>query len=106
MLEIKAYIRPALLDRVIDALGHLEGHHGIAVVPVQTFGRAADEGEGLVRAEMIKLEISAEPEQADEIVDRILSYARSGEGHPGDGIVTVNNLSTVRRIEDGKHIRP
>ncbi|QKK03592.1 MAG: P-II family nitrogen regulator [Pseudomonadota bacterium] len=104
MLEIKAYIRPALVDHVIDALGRVGGHHGIAVVPVQEYGHATDDGNGLVRTEMVKLEINAEADRVDDIVDRILSSARSGEGHPGDGIVTVSDLSTARRIEDGRAI--
>lgn len=104
MMEIKAYIRPALLDRVIDALGELEGHHGIAVVPVQEFGHAADNGDRLVRTEMIKLEINVEPDRVDEMVDLILSNARSGQGHPGDGIVAVSDLSATYRIEDGRSV--
>jgi len=104
MFEIKAYIRPALLDRVIDALGQVDGHHGIAVVPVQEFGHAADDGDGLVRTEMIKLEINAEADRVDDIVQLVLSNARSGEGHAGDGIVTVSELRSAQRIEDGQEI--
>ncbi|RFF29705.1 P-II family nitrogen regulator [Wenzhouxiangella sediminis] len=104
MFEIKAYIRPALLDRVIDALGQMGGHHGIAVVPVQEYGHAADDGDGLVRAEMIKLEVNAEADRVDAIVELILSDARSWEGHVGDGIVTVSELRSARKIEDGKEI--
>ncbi|MEX1197591.1 MAG: hypothetical protein WEB57_07000 [Pseudohongiellaceae bacterium] len=40
MLEIKTYVREAIVDQLIDALDRLELVSGIAVVPVRTYGHA------------------------------------------------------------------
>ena len=58
MKEIKAYIREAMKDRVIDALQNIERLTGFAVVPVHEFGYDLG-SDRLERVEMVKLEIDA-----------------------------------------------
>ncbi|MDT8439984.1 MAG: hypothetical protein RQ729_13355 [Wenzhouxiangellaceae bacterium] len=44
MKEVKAYVRPELVDHVVDVLGLIPGLGGIAVVPVNDYGHVFDDG--------------------------------------------------------------
>lgn len=101
MFEIKAYIRPALIDRVLDALATVDGLHGIAVGSVEAFAHAAGNRGGLVRTGMRKLEVNAPGGRIREVVDVLLVNARSGKGHAGDGVITTRALDSAIRVEDG-----
>lgn len=100
MKEIKAYVRPELVDHVVDVLGLIPGLGGVAVVPVNDYGHVGDDG--LRRVRMIKLEVDAPDHEVDTVVRAILDNGRSGEGHAGDGSVLVIDVTAAYRIADGK----
>ena len=101
MKEVKAYVRPELVDHVVDVLGLIPGVGGIAVVPVQDYGHVLGDG-GLKRTRMVKLEVDAPNDEVDAVVRAILENGRSGEGHAGDGSVLVTDVRAAYRIADGK----
>ncbi|MES1945298.1 nitrogen regulatory protein PII-like protein [Salinisphaera sp. PC39] len=100
MQEIKAYVREPMLDHVVDALAAIPGLPGIAVVHLREFGHAVEDGR-LVKTEMAKLEIDVPDELIESVIETIVEHARTGEGHPGDGMVFVSELREAVRIADG-----
>lgn len=103
MKEIKAYVRNVMVDDVIDALGKLDAVHGIAVVTLREYGHV-DRNGSLDRKEMTKLEVDVADESEQEVVDCIVTHARTGEGHPGDGRIFVTQLHRAVGIADGSSI--
>lgn len=101
MKEIKAYIREHMLDHVIDALAAIPGMPGIAVVHLREYGHATGDG-SLVRVEMAKLEIDVDDALVTTVVETLVTQARTGDGHPGDGRVFVSDIGKVIRIADGQ----
>ena len=101
MKEIKATIRENRLDTVIDALAAIPGLPGIAVVHVREYGRATNDG-ALIRVDVAKLEIDVDDALAHTVVETIVTHARTGDGHPGDGRVFLSDLREVIRIADGQ----
>jgi Nitrogen regulatory protein PII len=99
--EVKAYVREHMLDDVLDGLAAIPDMPGIAVVHLRVYGRATDEG-GLVRIEVVKLEIDVRDTLVPTVVDTIVAHARTGDGHPGDGRVFVSDLGRAIRIADGE----
>lgn len=104
MLEIKTYVREAIVDEVIDELGQMESVGGIAVVAVRTYGHAVRDG-SLSPVGMMKLELDVDGSAEQDVVDCIIRHARTGEGHPGDGRVTVTRVHRAVRIRDGQEFR-
>jgi len=100
MKEIKAYIREAMVDRVIDALAKLPGPPGVTVLQVQAYGHRPG-GDTLEPARMAKLEVDVADDGLDRVVETILESARTQTGHPGDGKVYVSDLAGAYRISDG-----
>lgn len=103
MKEIKAYVRPVLIDKVIDALALIDGLHGIAVVPTRDYVHC-EHHERLERIRMIKVEVDVSEELVETVVKTILETARSGEGHFGDGSVMVSEIGSGWRISDGQKL--
>lgn len=101
MKEIKAYIREHMLDHVVDALAAIPDMPGIAVVHLREYGHATSDG-GLVRVDMAKLEIDVDDALVTAVVDTLVTHARTGDGHPGDGRVFVSDLARAVRIADGQ----
>lgn len=99
MKEIKAYIREAMVDSVVDALGEMPEVLALSVVALHGFGRG--EGGRLERVSSRKLELDVAAVDVDAVVDCIVRHARTGEGHPQDGKVYVSSLDDAIRIEDG-----
>ncbi|GAB3684338.1 P-II family nitrogen regulator [Salinisphaera aquimarina] len=102
MKEIKAYTRAHMLDQVIDALVTIPGMPGIAVVYLRAYGHATDAG-GLVRIDMAKLQIDVSDALAKRVVKAVVAHARTGNGYPGDGRISVYGLDRAVRIADGNH---
>ena len=101
MYEIKAYVKGAKADHVVDALAQLDGVSGIAVLPLQEYGHARGTGR-LSKVSMVKLELDVSTiETADTVARCIVEHARTGKGHAGDGHVLVSEVRRAIRIEDG-----
>jgi len=103
MKEIKAYIREAMVDQVIDAIGKLPGPPGVTVLPVQAYGHRPG-APTLEPTRMAKLEVDVADDAFDQVVDTILENARTQGGHPGDGKVYVKELAGAYRISDGEQV--
>lgn len=99
MKEIKAYLRPHMLDAVVDALEARSEMPGVTVVEVRGFGHV--EGDGPVElTERVKLEIVVPDAMADRVVDTIVEEARTGSA--GDGNVFVSDVADAVRIRTGE----
>lgn len=106
---ITAIIQPSRLETVKSLLG-AAGVHGVTVSDVRGVGRQRGRTEIYRGHEYtvdlipkVKLEIAAEDEQVDRIIEAIVKGARTGvEGKIGDGKVFVTPLEEVMRIRTGE----
>lgn len=102
MKEIKAYIRPNMLDKVIDAITALPQMPGLTISEVRGWGRPKSGGPPKL-TNRIKLEIVVPDDHVDNVVNCIMINARTGKGHFGDGKIFVYTLDNAIRIRDGAH---
>lgn len=97
-----AYIKPAVLDQVTEALRHVEGLTGMSVTESSGFGR----GKGALRQcpdseityfrKNIRLEVMVSDAIAFDVVDTIQRQAWTGER--GEGKIYVLDLVEAVRI--------
>lgn len=106
MKKIEAIIRPFKLDEVKIALVNA-GVVGMTVSEVRGFGRQKGQTERYRGSEYtveflqkLKIEIVVEDTQADMVVEKIVTAARTGE--IGDGKIFVTPVSQVVRIRTGE----
>lgn len=106
MLKIEAIIRRFKLDEVKAALDGL-GVNGMTVTKVRGFGRQKGHTETYRGEEYrvdfvpkIKVEVLAENDDAQAIIDAIRESARTGQ--IGDGKIFVTELAEVIRIRTGE----
>ena len=104
--KIQAIIRPFLLDEIKIALVKV-GVMGITVSEVRGFGRQKGHTEPLPHSEStvkflakILIEIVIKDEQADRVVNTIITAVRTGE--IGDGKIFVSPVEQVIRIRTGE----
>lgn len=102
MKQIKAILRPHMLDAVVDAVEQLPAAPGLTVSRVQGFGHRAEGGPAQM-TERVKLEIVVPDEDADRVVALIEERARTGR--TGDGKIFVTDLSEAIRIRTGERGR-
>jgi nitrogen regulatory protein P-II 1 len=107
MKKIEAIIKPFKLDEVKDRLSTV-GVQGLTMTEVKGFGRYQGHIELYRGAEYmvdlfpkIKLEILAPEEQVNNIIDVIMTAARTGR--IGDGKIFVLPVDDVVRIRTGEH---
>lgn len=103
MKEIKATIQPHMLSKVVQALHELPHFPGLTVFKCQGQGRGRGSGGAFVPTEdeiayqtRDRIEIICSDDDADSIVQVISTNAHTG--NPGDGIITLSDLSYVGRI--------
>jgi nitrogen regulatory protein PII len=106
MKLIMAVIKPHKLDDVKEALRDV-GVRGLTSVEAQGFGRQRGHTEIYRGAEYqvdfvpkVQIEVMAEDDQVDQIVDTILKSARTGR--IGDGKIFVLPAEQVYRIRTGE----
>jgi len=106
MKLIVAVIKPDRLDDVKDALREI-GISGMTSVEAQGFGRQRGHTEIYRGAEYqvdfvpkVQIEVMADDERVQEIVDTILKTARTGK--IGDGKIFVMPAEQVYRIRTGE----
>lgn len=111
MKEIKAIIKPDLLDKVIHELRNHAEIPGATICEVNVFGRERPSDTsneqrpklgGFGYQRMIKLEIVVADHLADSVRDLIATSARTGQ--PGDGMVFTIPVDSGVRIRSGKSI--
>ncbi len=102
MKKIEAIIRPFKLDEVKNALVKA-GIVGMTVSEVRGFGRQKGQTERYRGSEYtveflqkLKIEIVVEDGQVDQVVEKVISAARTGE--IGDGKIFVTPVEKIIRI--------
>ncbi len=107
MKMVSAVIKPFKLDDVKEALSEI-GVQGMTVTEVKGFGRQKGHTELYRGAEYVvdflpkvKLEVAVSDEQAEKVVDAIVSAANTGR--IGDGKIFVYSLDDTVRIRTGEH---
>jgi nitrogen regulatory protein P-II 1 len=103
---IVAVLKPFKLDEVKEALKGL-GVSGMTLTEAQGFGRQRGHTEVYRGAEYqvdfvpkLRVEVLVDDEQADEVVDAIVSNASTGK--IGDGKVWVVPIDSVVRVRTGE----
>ena len=106
MKKIEAIIKPFKLDEVKDALTEI-GIVGLTISEVRGFGRQKGHKELFRGSEYvvdllpkIKVEVVVPDDLTQQVVDTLLTVARTG--NIGDGKVFVSELSDVYRIQTGE----
>ena len=103
MKEIKAYIRPFMLNKVTDALKAIPVR-GMSVIKVSGFGKEKDElspyEEDLTDfTPKSKIEIVCRDEEANQIVKTIKTSAYTGRR--GDGMIFISRIDEAISIHSG-----
>jgi nitrogen regulatory protein P-II 1 len=106
MKLITAIVKPFKVDDVKAALKDV-GIHGLTVSEVQGFGRQGGHTEVYRGAEYqvdfvpkIRVEVVVDDDQAERVLDTIVSAAQTGK--IGDGKVWVTEVSRLVRIRTGE----
>lgn len=106
MKKIEAIIKPFKLDDVKEALNEI-GVHGMTVTEVKGYGRQKGHKEIYRGAEYVvdfipkvKLEIIAESERTDKIIETIRNAANTDK--IGDGKIFVMPVGDVIRVRTGE----
>lgn len=105
MKEIRAYVQPFILGRLVQALAEIPGFPGLTVSDCEGFGQDRSEaGSGFVPfAAKKRLEIFAPDDLAEVIFATILRYAHTGRS--GDGKVYLIEVLEGGRIRTGERGR-
>ncbi len=106
MKKVEAIIKPFKLDDVKEALSAI-GVQGMTVTEVRGFGRQKGHKEIYRGAEYvvdflpkIKVEAVVAAEIVDQVIEKVISAARTGT--IGDGKIFVTPVETVMRIRTGE----
>jgi nitrogen regulatory protein PII len=106
MKLVTAIIKPFKLDDVRAALSEI-GISGMTVTEVKGFGRQRGHTELYRGAEYVvdfvpktRVEVAVKNELLDQVVEAIVSAARTGK--VGDGKIFVSDISRVIRIRTGE----
>lgn len=106
MKLVTAIIKPFKLDDVRDALSEV-GVKGITVTEVKGFGRQKGHTELYRGAEYtvdflpkVKLEAAVDADTLDQVIETIISAAKTDK--IGDGKIFVTNLEQTIRIRTGE----
>ncbi len=103
MKQIKAYVRPALVDHVIDMIEDQSADSpGIATSEVRVYGHPEDT-DPLERTHLAKLEIVVRDEEIGAVTNIILEHAQTGRS--GDGAIYVTEVTEAIRIRNGERDR-
>ena len=106
MKLIKAYIRPTLLEDVYTEL-RKKGHSSMTVFEGEGTGLYTDPKNKhgslnfpAMHSHVAKLEIAAQPEDIESIIQTIRTHGHTGR--KGDGIIYVIPIEQATRIRDGE----
>jgi nitrogen regulatory protein P-II 1 len=103
MKEIRAYIQPYMLNKVMLALSDIQGFPGMSVSDIEGFGRERispfQDYKPLLSKK--RIEIFAPDDLVDVIFTTLMEVAHTG--HHGDGKVYVIDVLQGGRISDGTY---
>ena len=102
MKEIRAYIQPFVLGRLVQELMDIPGFPGMTVVDCEGFGLTQVEAKQSFNPFLPKkrVEIIANDEQVEDIVAVVMQHAHTGRA--GDGKVVVFDAQTMGHIRTGE----
>ncbi len=106
MKKIEAIVRPSVFDKVKKALTEI-GVHGMNYMEIRGFGRQGGHTE-VYRASVkkvdflpkVRIEIVCANEQVEQILEAIVTAARTG--NVGDGKIFVSDVCEAIRIRTGE----
>ncbi|MBD03197.1 MAG: transcriptional regulator [Gemmatimonadetes bacterium] len=106
MVKIEAYLRPAALEQVQEALAGI-GIAGLSVLEVRGYGRQRGHREVYRGAEYtvdfvpkIKVEIAVSDDTKQQAIDVVVEAAKTGQ--VGDGKVFVVPVTEAVRVRTGE----
>jgi len=106
MVKIEAYLRPAALEQVQEALAGI-GIAGLSVLEVRGYGRQRGHREVYRGAEYtvdfvpkIKVEIAVSDDTKQQVIDVVVEAAKTGQ--VGDGKVLVVPVTEAVRVRTGE----
>lgn len=97
MKEIKAIIKPFMLEQVIEALREVKGLPAITISPAHGLSVERGTFDQVVKT---KLEIIVPDDLAETVVQTIQKAAHTG--NPGDGRIFVIPVETTVKIRTGQ----
>ena len=107
MKEIKAYIRPSMVEKVISAL-EIAGVPGMTIIDVSTLGKWIDPERSRLSIEYcerycssVKVELVCSDNELEKFVNIIVEKAHTGS--KGDGKIFVSDISDTISIRTKRH---
>lgn len=97
MKEVKAIIKPFMLEQVIEALREIRGLHAVTISPAHGLSVARGTFDQVVKT---KLEIIVPDEMVETVVQAIQKAAHTG--NPGDGRIFVIPVEQTMKIRTGE----
>lgn len=108
MKEIKAFIKPIKLEKVVEALKE-NGFESITLSECEGTGSYKREDSlpslkfHFADSKVIKLELVCQNEEAEKAINIICKNAATP--YPADGIIYVSNINDAYKIKTGKSIK-
>jgi len=108
MKEIKAFIKPNRIQRVIEALSD-NGFESMTLSQAEGTGAFKAKGARpsldfrITDSPVVKLELVCQNEEAQAAIEIILKNGKTEE--PGDGIIYIANIEDAFQIKTGESIR-
>ncbi|MCF6183884.1 MAG: P-II family nitrogen regulator [Bacteroidales bacterium] len=105
MKEIKAFIRPNKVNKIVEQL-KASGFENITISEAEGTGKFQDETASLSRkfsitdSKIAKLELVAKDENVDKIIEIISENGKTI--NPGDGLIYVACVEKAYRVKTGK----
>jgi nitrogen regulatory protein PII len=102
MKEIRAYVQPFVIGRLVQSLMEIPGFPGMSVIDCDGFGRVlVDAGQAFDPfISKKRIEIVLDDEMVDPVIDVILHRAHTGR--PGDGRIFVYDVKEAVTIRTGR----
>ena len=108
MKEIKAFIKPKRIQRIIEALTD-NGFKSMTLSQGEGTGAFKAKGASpsldfrVTDSPVVKLELVCQNEEAQSAIDIILENAKTTE--PGDGIIYLSDIEDAFQIKTGESIK-
>jgi len=104
MKEVKAFIRPEKVDKIVPAL--LEnGFKNISLTPGEGTGTQMDRSDAspslnfyITDSQIVKLELVCEEKRTEKAIRIISEFGNTNR--PGDGIIYLSNVERVCRVKN------
>lgn len=106
MKEIKAFIRPNKVNKIVHQLKDA-GYENITISMAEGTGKFQDDKAfisqkfSITDSEIAKLEMVVKKKNVDSVISIISEYGKTI--YPGDGIIYVSNVEKAYRVKTGGH---